>query len=63
MNTTEKDIKHENGDFWVLDTKDSYTVMINGVTHSTSDSSYERNEDGLSIAMARCNYLAKRKGE
>lgn len=54
-----QDIKHENGSYWVLDTKDSYAVMLNGVTHSTSDSSYARTDDGLSIAIARCNYLAR----
>lgn len=56
----ESDIKHENGAYWVADTGDAYTVFQNGVTHSTSDSAYKRNADGLSIAIARCNYLAKR---
>ena len=59
--TKERDIKHENGQYWVLDTKDSYTVMIKGITHSTSESSYTRTDDGLSIAIARCNYLSKGK--
>jgi hypothetical protein len=53
-----KDIKHENGDYWVLDNKESYVVFKTGITHSTSDSAYEHSEDGLSIAIARCNYLA-----
>lgn len=57
---TESDIKHEVGNYWVADTGDSYTVFKIGITHSTSDSSYKRNADGLSIAIARCNYLAKR---
>lgn len=56
----ERDIKHEAGRFWVGDTKDSYTVYEEGITHSEPDSSYAHNEDGLSIAIARCNYLAKR---
>jgi len=55
-----KDIKYENGRFWVLDTGKAYAVMVNGITHSESDSAYERTDDGLSIAVARCNYLASR---
>jgi len=61
MRYTEKQIKHENGKFWVLDTGKTYAVMQNGVTHSTSDSEYPRNKNGLSIAIARCDYLARRK--
>ena len=58
----EDDIVHENGDFWVgrLRKERCYTVYRIGVTHSTPDSSYEMNPDGLSIAIARANYLAKR---
>lgn len=57
----EKDIKHENGVFWVGDTGDSYTVYEAHVCHySVPDSSYARDQDGLSIAVARCNYLAHR---
>lgn len=56
----EEDIVHENGPFWVLRQKDRYTVFRSGITHSTSDSSYARDEDGLSIAKARCDYLARR---
>jgi hypothetical protein len=56
----ERDIKHENGRFWVGDTRNSYTVYRGGPTHSTPDSSYARTPDGLSIAIARCDYLAKR---
>lgn len=59
MSYRERDIKHEAGRYWVLDTGKAYAVMVAGVTHSESDSAYERNEDGLSIAVARCNYLAK----
>ena len=61
----ESDIMHENSGYWVLkDHKNrSYTVLKSGLTHSTADSSYELNDDGLSIAIARCNYLAKAKGE
>lgn len=57
----ESDIMHENGSFWVAREKTAYTVYRVGVTHSTSDSSYGKTPDGLSIAVARCDYLAKRK--
>ncbi len=60
MSYKETDIIHENGDYWVLRERTCYTVFKNGVTHSTSDSSYAKNDDGLSIAKARCDYLAKR---
>lgn len=59
----EQDIKHESGRFWVGDTKNSYTVYATGICVSNPDSSYERDEDGLSIAIARCNYLARREIE
>ena len=55
----ESDIKHETGAHWVLDDKKCYMVLRVGVTHSTSDSAYPRTPDGLSIAIARCNYLEK----
>lgn len=61
MTYKETDIVHENGDYWVLKEKTSYTVYKNGITHAVSDSSYHKTDDGLSIAVARCNYLAGRK--
>ena len=63
MSYRERDIKHETpgGRYWVLDTGKAYAVMAVGVTHSTSDSAYERTPDGLSIAVARCDYLAARR--
>ena len=60
MSYKEKDIKHENGDYWILDDKTSYIVFKSGITHSISDSAYSHDEDGLSIAIARCNYLASK---
>lgn len=57
---TEDDIVYEVGQHWVLREKASYTVFVAGPTHSTSDSSYARTDDGLSIAKARCDYLHKR---
>lgn len=56
MSYKEKDIVHENGKFWVLKNKDGYHVMVSGITHSTNDSSYASSD----LAIARCDYLAKR---
>jgi hypothetical protein len=55
----ESDIMHENGNYWVARERDRYTVYQPGVTHSVSDSSYRKDADGLSIAIARCDYLAR----
>lgn len=52
-------IKHENGSYWVCDDRTQFTVYVAGLTHSRADSSYAHTEDGLSIAIARCNYLAR----
>lgn len=51
-----KDIIHENGKFWVLEQKGVFYVMVGGVTGSNSDSAY----DGADLAIARCDYLARR---
>jgi hypothetical protein len=53
-------IKFESGDYWVCDSDNQYTVYKQCLTHSEADSSYPYTEDGLSIAIARCKYLAKR---
>jgi hypothetical protein len=58
---TESQIKHEAGRYWVLDHKTGYSVMASGITHSIPDSTYARTPDGLSIAIARANYLMKAK--
>lgn len=60
---TEKDIMHEAGGYWVAKEKTGYAVYKHGATHSTLDSGviYELSPDGLSIAIARCNYLARSK--
>ena len=63
MKIRAKDIVHENGRRWVLDSPAAYVVMTAGLTHSTSDSAYTRDPDGLSIAVARCDYLARRDEE
>ena len=59
--TKESDIIHEAGDFWVLRNTKGYHVMQNVGTHSESDSSYSKDNDGLSNAVARCDYLARPK--
>lgn len=56
----DSDIKHEAGRYWVCDNKRHYLVMVSGITHSESESAYEHTADGLSIAVARANYLHKR---
>jgi hypothetical protein len=60
MTATERTIAHEAGEFWVCRDPKAFTVYRNGFTHSTADSSYEKTADGLSIAIARCDYLASR---
>lgn len=56
---TEADIIHENGPYWVGRERKTYTVYFSGDNYSLSDSAYPKTADGLSIAIARCNYLAK----
>lgn len=55
----ESDIVHENGMFWVARDRKAYVVFRNGFIYSASDSAYEKTPDGLSIAIARCDYLAR----
>lgn len=59
--TTEADILHEYGSYWVRRDRNSYTVFKCGITHSTSDSAYAKTKDGLSLAIARCNYLGQQE--
>ena len=56
----ERDIMHEAGPFWVGRGPNGFTVYRSGATHSVPDSTYALTLDGLSIAMARCDYLAAR---
>lgn len=56
MSYKEKDIMHENGKFWVLKNKEGFHVMVSGMTHSVSESSYSQ----LDLAITRCDYLASR---
>jgi hypothetical protein len=57
----ESDIVHQIGKYWVGRDKShrAYVVYKIGPSYSTSDSAYNLNDDGLSIAIARANYLAK----
>jgi len=61
----EEDIEHENGKVWVLRDRPekAYAVCVSAGTHSTVDSAYRLDPDGLSIAIARCDYLAKRHAD
>jgi hypothetical protein len=56
----ESDIVYETGDFWVGRVKRSYTVYRNVGMVAVSDSAYSLSADGLSIAKARADYLARR---
>lgn len=61
--TREAQIKHEVGNYFVLENTGrnaSYTVFKNTGTHSISDSAYAHTPDGLSLAIARAEYKAKR---
>ena len=60
MSTKESTIAYEAGKFWVRREDKRFTVYRSTSTHSVADSSYHDTDDGLSIAIARCNYLAKR---
>ena len=55
----ESDIMHEEGNYWVGRQRDAYVVYKTGFQCSEADSAYARTADGLSIAIARCKYLAR----
>jgi hypothetical protein len=55
----ESGIVYERGDYWVADADKQYTVYRNGNVVAFADSSYPRTVDGLSIAKARADYLAR----
>lgn len=57
----ESSIEFESGSYFVLRVSNAYEVRKNKLTHSIHDSSYAKTADGLSIAIARCRYLAKRE--
>jgi hypothetical protein len=47
---------HETGGYWVGKVKAGYTVFETGLTHSESICTFARTADGLSLAIAYCNY-------
>lgn len=53
----ESDILHESGSFFVIKDTDCYSVYRNVGCYSQFDSAYHKTQGGLSIAIARCNYL------
>lgn len=59
----ESDIVYENGPAWVYSDrkKRAYVVYVASSAHSTSDSAYPLNADGLSIAKARADYIAAQR--
>lgn len=56
----ESPIVFDTGLFWVWKDSESYTVHKNGPMYSTHDSSYAPTPDGLSLAIARAEYLTKK---
>jgi hypothetical protein len=60
----EKDIIYEVDGFWVAKERGSYVVYrpSPSFTHSISDSGFPLDDDGLSVAKARVDYLARRGG-
>lgn len=62
--TTLKQVIHEgvHGKAWVMDSlnQKAYLVMKTGVTHSESIAGFDKSEDGLSLAIAYCDYIDKR---
>ena len=58
----ESDILYHKPPFWISREASGHVVWRDGSTHATADSTYARTADGLSIAKARADYLAKRHG-
>ena len=63
--TRESYIMHEAGPFWVCrERRDgTWRVMRDVGTHSVEGSGYPTGPGGLSLAIARCNHLAKAQGQ
>lgn len=61
---TGRDIFYETAGFYVALNRRCNALVVfrpsRSGTHAESDSAYCNNPDGLSIAKARCDYLAKR---
>ena len=54
-------IMHENEAYWVCREQHAYVVYrpSESAVFSQSDSAYSKTPGGLSLAKARCDYLAK----
>lgn len=59
----ESDIVYERGEYWVGRRRTHYSVFKNGVTSAVEQGRYRPDADGLSIATAQVNYLARRAAE
>ena len=57
-----QDVMYERGAAQVLRDRSNrrFVVLVAGSTHSTSDSAYPLDDDGLSLAMLRAETLAAR---
>jgi len=53
-------VLHENNGYWVMKSSDGYHVMQPESCYSVTESVYSLDDDGLSIAIARCNYLGNK---
>ena len=56
-----KDIVFESGNFWIARQATCYTVFKSEITHSVSDCSYPKDVNGLSLAIAYCQYRSKQR--
>ena len=56
----ESQIVFDSGPVWVWKCPESFTVFKVGPVYSVPDSSYAPTPDGLSIAIARAEYLTKK---
>lgn len=55
----ESDIVHENGNHWVLRTRQAYAVNLNRFSHAVEIARFSQSPDGLSCAIAYADYKAK----
>ena len=60
--TAESGVMHEHKGHYVMRQRSAYVVFRPNAssTHCESDSAYALTDDGLSCAIARCDYLAQR---
>lgn len=58
--TRESDMIHENTGHYIMRNRGVLTVYRPAATHAVSDSAYPDTADGLSVAKARVDYLARK---